>query len=58
MKVSELGVIEINEGPPRLDLRPAEAAALADELVHYRAAFAGHCQVNRPCRWGLDARPG
>jgi SRSO17 transposase len=40
MTVSNLGIIEINEAPPPLDLTPEEVAALADELVHYQAAFA------------------
>ena len=40
MQTSHLGIIEINEAPPPLDLPPREIAALADELVHYHAGFA------------------
>ena len=40
MNVSDLGLSEINEAPPPLDLTPEDVAALADELVHYHAAFA------------------
>ncbi len=40
MQRSHLGIIEINEVPPRLDLTPQEMADLADELGHYHAAFA------------------
>ena len=39
MKVSDLGIIAINEAPPPLDLTPEEVAALAEELVHDHAAF-------------------
>lgn len=33
MDVGTLGIIEVNDTPPLLDLMPEEVAALADELV-------------------------
>ena len=40
MQVDHLGIIEINEAPPPLDLSSEEIAALAEELGDYHAAFA------------------
>src|SRR5262245_25399140 len=39
MQVSDLGICEINEGPPPLDLTSQEIAALAEDLVQYHAEF-------------------
>jgi SRSO17 transposase len=52
MTVSNLGIIEINEAPPPLDLTPEEVAALADELVHYHAAFAALDDRQEQAQWG------
>jgi len=40
MNIDNLGVIEITDTPPPLDLTPEEIEALADELVDYHAEFA------------------
>lgn len=40
MDVSDVGITEINEAPPLLDLRPEEVEGLADELVAYHAELA------------------
>ena len=40
MNVNDLGIIEITDTPPPLDLTPEEIEALADELVDYHAEFA------------------
>jgi len=58
MTVSDLGIIEINEAPPPLDLTPEEVAALADELVHDQAAFAGLYSRKAQAHWGYTYLPG
>jgi SRSO17 transposase len=58
MNVSELGIIEINEAPPPLDLTPEEVAALADELVHYHAAFAELYYRKEQAHWGYKYLQG
>jgi SRSO17 transposase len=40
MNVNDLGIIEITDTPPPLDLTTEEIEALADELVDYHAEFA------------------
>jgi SRSO17 transposase len=58
MQVSALGLIEINEVPPPLDLRPLEVAALADELVHDHAAFADLYYRQEQAQWGYKYLQG
>jgi SRSO17 transposase len=58
MNVSDLGIIEINEAPPPLDLTPEEVAALADELVHYHAAFAELYYRKEQAHWGYKYLQG
>ena len=52
MQVGNLGIMEINDAPPPLDLSPEEIAALADELVDYHAAFAPLCSRQEQAYWG------
>jgi SRSO17 transposase len=58
MTVSNLGIIEINEAPPPLDLTPEEVAVLADELVHYHAAFADLYYRKEQAQWGYKYLQG
>jgi SRSO17 transposase len=58
MNVSDLGIIVINEAPPPLDLTPEEVAALADELVHYHAAFADLYYRKEQAHWGYKYLQG
>lgn len=58
MHVSDLGIVEINEAPPPLDLTPQEIAALAEELVHYHAAFADLYYRNEQAHWGYKYLQG
>lgn len=58
MTVSNLGMIEINEAPPPLDLRPEEVAALADELVHDHAPSADLYDRKDQAQWGYQYRQG
>jgi SRSO17 transposase len=58
MKVSALEIIEINEAPPLLALTPEEVAALADELVHYHAAFAELYYRKEQAHWGYKYLQG
>jgi SRSO17 transposase len=58
MTGSNLGIIEINEAPPPLDLTPEEVAALADELVHYHAAFADLDYRKEQAQWGYKYLQG
>jgi SRSO17 transposase len=52
MQVSDLGIREINEVSPPLDLTSQEIAALADNLVQYHAEFAElYCRVEQ-AHWG------
>lgn len=41
MHLGTLGISDLNDIPPPLDLTPAEVAALADALMDDPAAFAG-----------------
>ena len=52
MQVGNIGIIEINEAPPPLDLGPEEIATLADELVDYHAAFADLYYRREQAHWG------
>jgi hypothetical protein len=52
MQASHLGMIEMNETPPPLDLTPQEMAALAAELVHDHAAFAELHYRKEQAQWG------
>lgn len=58
MQVGELEIIEINEAPPLLDLRPEAIAALADALVQYHAAFADLSYRTAQAHWGLQYLQG
>ena len=58
MQVSTLGIIEVNEAPPPLDLSPEEIVALADELVHYHAAFADLYYRKEQAHWGYKYLQG
>jgi hypothetical protein len=52
MDGSALGIIEIDEAPPPLDLTPAAIEALADELVQYHAEFAALYYRQEQAYWG------
>jgi len=54
----DLGMIEVNEAPPPVDLTPEEVTALADELVHYHAAFAERDYRKEQAQWGDTYLPG
>jgi SRSO17 transposase len=58
MQTSHLGIIEINEAPPPLDLTPREIAALADEVVHDHAAFAELYYRKEQAHWGYKYLQG
>ena len=58
MQVSDLGIIEVNEAPPPLDLSPEEIVALADELVEYHAAFADLYSRKEQAHWGYKYLQG
>ena len=51
MQVSALGIIEINEAPPPLDLIPQEIEGLAEALVHDHGAFADLYYRTEPAHW-------
>jgi SRSO17 transposase len=58
MQTNHLGIIEINETPPPLDLTPQEIAALAEELAHYHAAFAELYYRKEQAHWGYKYLQG
>ena len=58
MESSELGIIEVDEAPPPLELSPQEIAALADALVEYHAAFADLYYRKEQAHWGLKYLQG
>ena len=58
MPVSDLGIIEINEAPPPLDLTPQEIEALAAELVQYHAEFADLYYRVEQAHWGCKYLQG
>lgn len=58
MNVSDLGIIESNAAPPPLHLTPQEIEALADELVHYHAAFTELYYRKEQAHWGYKYLQG
>ena len=52
MQTSQLGLLESNAAPPRLDLTPREMAALAEELGHDHAAVAERDARKAQAPWG------
>ena len=52
MDVSNVGITEIDEAPPLLDLRPEDVEGLADELVAYHAEFADLYYRVEQAHWG------
>ena len=52
MDISEIGITEISESPPPLDLESAEIEALADELTAYHAEFAELYYRVEQAHWG------
>lgn len=52
MDVSALGIIEIDETPPPLDLTPVEIEALAETLLQYHAEFAPLYYRQEQAHWG------
>jgi SRSO17 transposase len=52
MQVSDLGIREINEVPPPLDLTSQEIEALADDLMQYHAEFAELYYRLEQAHWG------
>jgi SRSO17 transposase len=52
MQVSDLGIREINEGPPPLNLTSQEIEALADDLAQYHAEFADLYYRVEQAHWG------
>jgi SRSO17 transposase len=58
MDLNELGIVEIDETPPPLDLTPEEIQALADELVDYQAEFAELYYRVEQAHWGYKYLQG
>ena len=52
MNVSDIGITEITEVPPPLDLTPEEIEGLADELIAYHAEFADLYYRVEQAHWG------
>jgi len=52
MDVSNVGITEIDEAPPLLDLGPEEVGGLTDELVAYHAEFADLYYRVEQAHWG------
>jgi hypothetical protein len=52
MDVSELGIIEIDETPPPLDLTPADIEALAEDLLQDHAECAPLYDRQEQAPWG------
>jgi len=52
MDINKLEMIEIDETPPGLELRPEEIEALAGELVDYHAEFADLYYRSEQAHWG------
>ena len=52
MDVRALGIIEIDETPPPLDLTPVESEALAETLLQYHAEFAPLSYRQEQAHWG------
>lgn len=58
MQVSDLGIIEVNEAPPPLDLTPQEIEGLAEELVHYHEVFADLYYRTEQAHWAYKYLQG
>jgi SRSO17 transposase len=58
MDVSELGIIEVDETPPLLDLTPVEIEALAEALLQYHAEFAPLYYRQEQAHWGYKYLQG
>ena len=58
MNSNELGIIEVDETPPALDLTPEEVEALADELADYHAEFADLYYRVEQAHWGYKYLQG
>ena len=58
MNSNELGIIEVDETPPALDLTTEEVEALADELIDYHAEFAGLYYRVEQAHWGYKYLQG
>ena len=53
MNISDMGIAEVPDLPPRLDLTLKEVEGLADELVAYHAEFADLYYRVEQANWGL-----
>src|SRR5262245_49563900 len=58
MDVSELGIIEMDETPPPLDLTPVEIEALAETLLQYHAEFTPLYARREQAHWGYKYLQG
>jgi hypothetical protein len=58
MDISELGIIEIDETPPPLDLTPVDSEALAETLLQYHAEFAPLYYRQEQAHWGYKYLQG
>jgi SRSO17 transposase len=52
MSINEIGIAEVADGPPLLELAPEEVEKLADELVAYHAEFASLYYRTEQAHWG------
>ena len=58
MNINDIGIIEITDTPPPLDLKLEEIEALADELVDYHAEFADLYYRVEQAHWGYKYLQG
>ncbi len=58
MDISDLGIIEIEEIPPSLELTATQVEALADELIAYHAEFADLYYRSEQAHWGFKYLQG
>ena len=58
MDTNRLGIIEIDETPPPLNVTPEEIETLADELVDYHAEFADLYYRTEQAHWGYKYLQG
>ncbi len=58
MNTNDLGITEITDTPPPLDLTPEEIEVLADELVSYHAEFADLYYRPEQAHWGYKYLQG
>ena len=56
MNVSDIGITEITEVPPPLDLTPEEIEGLADELIAYHAEFVDLYYRVEQAHWTCSTR--